>query len=201
MMVFKSQWYETPDLPGDHVKLVQLHPHHAAGVLAAADDDEVFQWLPVKRPTTLTEAQALVASYLDDPKRFAWAQIDQHSNELAGLTTFYDIDPEARSVAIGFTWLGKKHWRTALNTEAKLLLLSRAFDDLGAVRVVWHTDNLNERSQEAIERLGAKREGTMRKHLRRVDGTWRDTVTFSMLDDEWPAAKERLKSTLLTSGT
>jgi len=200
-MVFKSQWYETPDLPGDHVKLVQLHPHHAAGVLAAADDDEVFQWLPVKRPTTLTEAQALVASYLDDPKRFAWAQIDQHSNELAGLTTFYDIDPEARSVAIGFTWLGKKHWRTALNTEAKLLLLSRAFDDLGAVRVVWHTDNLNERSQEAIERLGAKREGTMRKHLRRVDGTWRDTVTFSMLDDEWPAAKERLKSTLLTSGT
>jgi len=200
-MVFKSQWYETPDLPGDHVKLVQLHPHHAAGVLAAADDDEVFQWLPVKRPTTLTEAQALVASYLDDPKRFAWAQIDQHSNELAGLTTFYDIDPEARSVAIGFTWLGKKHWRTALNTEAKLLLLSRAFDDLGAVRVVWHTDNLNERSQSAIERLGAKREGTMRKHLRRVDGTWRDTVTFSMLDDEWPAAKERLKSTLLTSGT
>ena len=200
-MVFKSQWYETPDLPGDHVKLAQLHPHHAAGVLAAADDDEVFQWLPVKRPTTLTEAQALVASYLDDPKRFAWAQIDQHSNELAGLTTFYDIDPEARSVAIGFTWLGKKHWRTALNTEAKLLLLSRAFDDLGAVRVVWHTDSLNERSQAAIERLGAKREGTMRKHLRRVDGTWRDTVTFSMLDDEWPAAKERLKSTLLASGT
>lgn len=196
MTVFKSQWYETPDLPGDHVKLVQLHEHHAAGVLAAADDDEVFQWLRVKRPTTLADAKTLVAGYLDDPQRFGWAQIDQHSNELAGLTTFYDIDPESRSVAIGYTWLGKKHWRTALNTEAKLLLLTRAFDVLGCVRVVWHTDSKNERSQEAIERIGGVREGVLRKHRLRLDGSWRDTVSFSMLDDEWPTARKKLEERL-----
>lgn len=196
MTALNSQWFETPDLPGDHVKLVQLHEHHAAGVLAAADDDDVFQWLRVKRPTTLAEAKALVSTYLDNPQLFAWAQIDQHANELAGLTTFYDIDPESRTVAIGFTWLSKKHWRTAINTEAKLLLLSRAFDDLGAVRVVWHTDNLNERSQAAIERLGAQREGALRKHRKRLDGTWRDTVVYSMLDEEWPAAKKKLEERL-----
>lgn len=196
MTVLKSQWFETPDLPGDHVKLVQLHEHHAAGVLAAADDDDVFQWLRVKRPTTLGEANTLVSTYLDNPQLFAWAQIDQQSNELAGLTTFYDIDPKSRAVAIGYTWLGKKHWRTAINTEAKLLLLTRAFDVLGAVRVVWHTDNLNERSQSAIERLGAQHEGVLRKHRQRLDGSWRDTVVFSMLDDEWPAAKKNLEERL-----
>ena len=196
MTVLKSQWHETPDLPGDQVKLVQLHGHHASGVLTAVDDDEVFQWMGLERPHTLAAARAIVAGYLDNPNLVAWAQIDQHSNELAGLTAFYDIDPESRAVAIGYTWLGKKCWRTAINTEAKLLLLSRAFDDLGAVRVVWHTDNLNERSQAAIERLGAQREGVLRKHRHRLDGSWRDTVTYSMLDEEWPAAKKKLQARL-----
>ncbi|MBC7595956.1 MAG: GNAT family N-acetyltransferase [Kineosporiaceae bacterium] len=196
MTVLKSQWHEAPDLPGDRVKLVQLHERHAPGVLTAADDDEVFQWMSLKRPHTLAAAKAIVTGYLDNPNLVAWAQIDQHSNELAGLTTFYDINPESRSVAIGHTWLGKKHWRTAINTESKLLLLSRAFDDLGAVRVVWHTDNLNERSQAAIERLGARREGVLRKHRQRLDGSWRDTVAYSMLDDEWPAAKKNLEERL-----
>lgn len=196
MTALNSQWYETPDLPGDHVKLVQLHRHHAAGVLEAADDDEVFQWLGYERPTNLAEASAIVDDYEDDPQRFAWAQIDQQSHKLAGLTTYYDVDPDQRTVAIGHTWLGKKYWRTPVNSEAKLLLLTRAFDVLGCVRVVWHTDSMNERSQAAIERLGGKREGTMRKHRRRADGSWRDTVTFSMLDDEWPAAKEALEKRL-----
>ena len=196
MTALHSQWYETPDLPGDHVKLVQLHRHHAAGVLAAADGDEVFQWLRHARPTTLAEARAIVDDYEDDPQRFAWAQIDQKSNELAGLTTYYDVDPEQRTVAIGHTWLGKKYWRTPVNSEAKLLLLTRAFEVLGCVRVVWHTDNMNERSQAAIERLGGKREGTMRKHRQRADGSWRDTVMFSMLDDEWPAAKKAFEKRL-----
>lgn len=196
MTVFKSQWHETPDLPGDHVRLVQLHEHHASGVLGAADADEVFQWLGIERPTNLAEAKALITGYLDDPNLIAWAQIDQHSHELAGVTTFYDIDPHTLTVAIGHTWLGKSHWRTPINSEAKLLLLGRAFDILGAVRVVWHTDILNERSQAAIERLGAQREGVLRKHRIRRDGSWRDTVVYSMLDDEWPAAKATLQATL-----
>ena len=196
MTVLKSQWHETPDLSGDQVKLVQLHRHHASGVLAAADDDEVFRWLRYKRPTTLAEAQAIVDDYEDDPQRFAWALIDQRSNELAGLTTYYDVDPAQRTVAIGHTWLSKKHWRTPINSEAKLLLLTRAFDILGCVRVVWHTDDKNERSQAAVERLGAHRDGVLRKHRQRLDGSWRDTVIYSMLDDEWPAAKKKLEERL-----
>lgn len=196
MTVLKSQWHETPDLPGDQVRLVQLHEHHAAGVLAAADDDDVFRWMPMRRPRNLREAQSLVANYLDNPEVFSWAQIDQKSNELAGITSYYDIDPTSRTVAIGYTWLGKKHWRTGINTEAKLFLMGRAFDTLSAVRVVWHVDILNARSQAAVERLGAQREGVLRKHRIRPDGSWRDTVVFSMLDDEWPAAKKKLEERL-----
>ena len=192
MSPLKSQWYETPDLAGDRVLLVQLHPHHAPGIFAAADDDEVFRWLSFRRPTNLRDAEAIVERYLSTPNLVAWAQIDQLSNELAGLTTYYDIDPANRTVAIGTTWLGKRFWRTPINTESKNLLMGRAFDDLGAARVVWHTDINNERSQAAIERLGAQREGVLRKHRIRLDGSWRDTVVYSMLDDEWPAAREAL---------
>ncbi len=192
----QSQWYESPDLAGDNVLLVQLRPHHAAGVLAAADDDEVFRWMSFRRPTELPDAEALVNRYLTTPDQAAWAQIDQRSNELAGITTYYDIDPVNRSVAIGSTWLGKRFWRTPVNTEAKLLLLTRAFDVLGAARVVWHADSMNQRSLDAIERLGATREGTLRKHRIRPDGSWRDTAVASMLDDEWPSAKKRLSKSV-----
>lgn len=196
MSVLPSHWYETPDLHGDHVTLSQLRPHHAAGVLAAADDNEVFRWLSHTRPTTLAEAEALVHTYLTTENMDAWAQFDMASGELAGLTTYYDIDPTLRSLAIGHTWLGKRHHRTAINTEAKLLLLQHAFEGLHAVRVVWHTDIYNEQSQESIERLGATREGVLRKHRIRRDGSWRDTVQFAMTDDDWPAVRERLAERL-----
>jgi len=117
---------------------------------------------------------------------------------VAGMTCFYDVDAELRTVAIGHTWIGRRFWRTGLNTEAKLLLLTRAFDELGCVRVVWHTDIRNDRSQAAITHLGATREGVLRKHRPRDDGSWRDTVTFSMLDDEWPQARDRLTARLAT---
>lgn len=188
-----SRWYETPDLSGDHVKLVQLRPHHAEGVLAASDDDEVFTWQAFARPRSIADASALVELYLGRPDTIVWTQIDQASSELAGLTTFYDIDPDQRSVAIGSTWLGRRFWRTGVNTEAKLLLLTRAFDDLGCVRVVWHVDIANERSQTAVDRIGGVREGVLRKHKLRRDGSWRDTVLYSMTDDEWPAAREGLE--------
>jgi RimJ/RimL family protein N-acetyltransferase len=88
--------------------------------------------------------------------------------------------------------LGRTWWRTGINSESKLLLMTRAFDDLGAVRVEWHTDLRNERSQRAVERLGATREGVLRAHKRRPDGTWRDTVLFAMTGSQWPAARSRL---------
>jgi RimJ/RimL family protein N-acetyltransferase len=193
--VTTDAWRETPELMGEHVRLVPLEPHHAAGVLAAADDDEVFRWLWFARPTTLADAEAVVARYLSLPV-LPWAQLDRRTGELAGLTAYYDVDPALRTVAIGHTWLGRRHWRSGLNAEAKLLLLTRAFDELGCVRVVWHTDIRNERSQAAIARLGAQREGVLRKHRLRPDGSWRDTVTYSMTDDEWPAARRALAARL-----
>ena len=104
----------------------------------------------------------------------------------------------SRALGIGHTILGRPWWRTGVNTEAKLLLLERAFDVLGAERVFWHTDIRNERSQRAIARLGASRDGVIRRHRKRPDGTWRDSVLFAMTADEWPAAAARLRERLAT---
>jgi RimJ/RimL family protein N-acetyltransferase len=189
-------YYAAPTLTGDHVRLEPLQDHHAAGVLGASDDDEVFRWQSFARPTSITEAEALVELYLARPGTVAWAQVDQASNDVAGLTTFYDIDPDQRTVAIGSTWLGRRFWRTGVNTEAKLLLLRRAFDTLGCARVVWHVDIFNGQSQAAVERIGGVREGVLRKHKIRRDGSWRDTVLYSMTDDEWPVARAALEDRL-----
>lgn len=188
-----SEWDEMPELAGEHVRLEPLEPRHAEGLLAASDDDEVFTWQLFHRPTTLAMAEKLIDLYRSRPNTLAWTQIDQRTNEVAGLTTFYDLDPARRTVAIGATWLGRRFWRTGINTEAKLLLLRRAFNELGCARVVWHVDIKNERSQAAVERIGGVREGVLRKHIIRRDGSWRDTVLYSMIDDEWPAARDALE--------
>ena len=195
-MTQQSTWYETPDLTGDHVQLVALRPHHAAGLLAAADDDEVFRLQSFARPRALEDAKGLHDWYMARPNAITWTQVELASGDVAGLTTYYEIDPANRSVAIGATWLARRFWRTAVNTEAKLLLLRRAFDTLGCARVVWHVDIANERSQVAVERIGGVREGVLRKHMIRRDGSWRDTVVFSMTDDEWPTARKTLEERL-----
>jgi RimJ/RimL family protein N-acetyltransferase len=115
-----------------------------------------------------------------------------YAGEVAGTSSFYEVDPVQRSVAIGYTWLGRRWWCSGHNTESKLLMLTHAFDTLGAARVVWHADIFNTRSQAAIERLGAGREGVLRKHRIRRDGSWRDTVQFSMIDDDWPKVRAAL---------
>ncbi|MGH1561724.1 GNAT family N-acetyltransferase [Mumia sp. DW29H23] len=191
-----SQWYEAQDMFGDHVTLTQLRPHHAEGVLAASSDDDVFAWMSFDRPKTLTEAEAVVARYLAMPDTNAWAQVDTKSGDLAGITTYYEINPERRSLIIGATWLGERFQRTGINTESKLMLLTHAFDTLGAVRVAWETDERNEQSQAAIERLGATREGLLRKHKPRKDGSWRNTVLYSVVDDEWPQVRDTLRAAL-----
>jgi RimJ/RimL family protein N-acetyltransferase len=118
------------------------------------------------------------------------------TGEVLGTTSFYEVDPARRSLAIGHTFLGRAAWRTGVNTEAKLLLLTRAFETLGAERVVWHTDIRNARSQAAIERLGATREAVLRHHRIRPDGSWRDTVQYAMLAEDWPAASLALSDRL-----
>ncbi len=198
-----------PELRGQLIRLRPIANEDAAGYLAAAgtgtDAEEVFRWVTTPgsaatgAPRTLEDAQADVHSALAARargERFAYAQIDAGTGEFAGSSSYYDVVPALRTIAIGHTWLGRRWWRTGHNTESKLLMLTHAFDTLGAARVVWHTDIYNERSQAAIARLGATREGELRKHKIRRDGSWRTTVQYSMTDDDWPATRDRLTARL-----
>jgi N-acetyltransferase len=197
-----DEWYTLPVLAGRLIRLEPMRVEHAAGYLAAAgtgtDAEDVFRWLSTVgsaatgAPRTLEDARADIAASLAARargERFAYAQFDARSGEFIGTSSYYDVGPAVRTIAIGHTWLGRRWWRTGHNTESKLLMLTHAFDSLGAARVVWHTDINNERSQAAIARLGAAREGELRKHRIRRDGSWRTTVQYSMTDDDWPTAR------------
>jgi RimJ/RimL family protein N-acetyltransferase len=198
-----AHWYAMPTLSGTLVRLEPLAMDHAAGYLRAAGTgeqaEETFRWLYPPPPRTLDDAQAHIVEALAARargQRFAYAQLDARDGAVIGTTSCYEVDPALRCLAIGHTWLGTPWQRTGHNTEAKLLLLTHAFDTLGAARVVWHTDICNERSQRAIERLGATREGELRKHRIRRDGSWRTTVQYSLTDDDWPAARDALSTRL-----
>ncbi|MFC8296160.1 bifunctional pyridoxamine 5'-phosphate oxidase family protein/GNAT family N-acetyltransferase [Micromonospora orduensis] len=195
----RTRWHEPAPLRGEHVLLEPLDLAHTDELHAATADDEVWRHLSVRRPTTPAGTAEVIAAALDAQhrgERVPWVQRCATTGAVVGTTSYYEIDPERRSVAIGHTFLGRPWWRTGINTEAKLLLLGRAFDELGAVRVAWHTDIRNDRSQAAIERLGATREGVLRMHRQRPDGSWRDTVQYAMTVDEWPNAQLRLRERL-----
>jgi RimJ/RimL family protein N-acetyltransferase len=197
-----------PVLSGRLIRLEPLAAEHAEGYLAAAgtgpDAEEIFRWVVTAGSTsgavrTVEDARADIAAALAARargERFAYAQFDAATGAFAGSSSYYDVVPAVRSLAIGHTWLGRQWRRTGHNTESKLLMLTHAFDVLGAARVVWHTDIQNERSQAAIARLGAVREGELRKHRIRRDGSWRTTVQYSMTDDDWPAARDALAKRL-----
>jgi RimJ/RimL family protein N-acetyltransferase len=190
----RSPWLEPAVLAGRHVRLEPLDLCHAGELFAALDDAEVHRYIPAPTPTTEAEmAEAIRAKLREQVAgvRVAWVLRDS-SGDIAGTTSYCPPDEVNRTVHIGSTQVGKRWWRTGLNTEAKLLLMTRAFEELGAVRVEWQTDHLNLRSLAAIERLGATREGVLRRHKRRADGTWRDSVCYGMTDAEWPTAKKRL---------
>jgi RimJ/RimL family protein N-acetyltransferase len=126
--------------------------------------------------------------------REAFAQIEVATGRVVGTTSFYEVVPEHRRLAIGYTMVGTEWHGTAINPEAKLLLLTEAFDVRGALRVAWYTDARNTRSQRAVEKLGAVREGVLRANITRPDGSQRDTAVYSMVAAEWPAARARLTS-------
>jgi RimJ/RimL family protein N-acetyltransferase/predicted GNAT family acetyltransferase len=189
-------WFTPAELVGPRLRLDALTPEDAEGFVTALGDAgsarAVTQHLSYAPPASVAQARVLIERAVADPGRVAYAQRLRATGELLGTTSFYDIDPTNRAIAIGHTWLAQPYWRTGLNSESKLLMLRHAFDRLGAERVVWHTDIRNTRSQAAIERLGAVKEGVLRHHRIRRDGSWRDTVTYAMLGEEWPAAKRRL---------
>jgi RimJ/RimL family protein N-acetyltransferase len=176
------------------VTLVPLSLEHEAGLRAAAADGQLWQ-LRVTSVPAPHETHAYIQAALhgrEQGQRFAFAVIDQASGTVLGSTSYHDILPAVKRMEIGYTWYARRVQRTHVNTTCKLLLLEHAFDALGCHVVGWRTDNFNYASQRAIERLGAKKDGTIRNHALRRDGTIRDTVMYSLLSGEWPEVKAHL---------
>ena len=186
---------EPVELSGELVAIEPLGVEHAAGLLAAAEAEEVFAWLPYPRPANMEQARAWIEGALvdrDADRRFPFAVLDAEDRSVLGSTSYWDFDAHNAHVEIGSTWLSRAAWGKGRNAETKLMMMSHAFETLGLERVAFRTDIRNERSQRAIERLGAVKEGVHRHEMRRRDGSWRDSVHYSILGAEWPTAKARL---------
>ena len=185
---------EPTTLSARGITLVPLDASHEAGLRAAAADGALWNI----RVTSVPEPEQTL-KYIEDAlqmradgNRFAFAVTDTASGEVLGTTSFHDIIPAARRVEIGYTWYAKRVQRSHVNTTCKLLMLQHAFDTLACKVVGWRTDNFNFASQAAIERLGAKKDGVIRGHAMRRDGTIRDTVMYSLRAGEWPEARAQL---------
>ena len=185
-------------LTGRHVRLEPLSMAHLDGLLPLASEAEIWRWMP----SPCTELDAL-AAWIESALAAAtaktaipFATVSLADGRLAGSTRFMNIAAFDGRMEIGATWLGAPYRRSAVNTEAKLLMLAYAFETLGATRVELKTHVRNERSRAAILRLGAQFEGIHRRHMRMSDGSIRDTAWYSILDDEWPTVRSQLQNRL-----
>ena len=192
-----SDWNVTPTLTGAHVRLVPLQSAHASALGAAASDGELWHLGYTTVPSSDT-----AAAYIDKAlamqaagTALAFAVLDA-AGVVVGSTRFYALDPDAPRVLIGYTWYARRVQRTAVNTEAKLLLLRHAFDALDCISVGFETSTLNHASRTAIARLGAQQDGVLRSHMRHPDGSVRDTVSFSIIRSEWPSVQRHLQAML-----
>jgi N-acetyltransferase len=187
-------------LEGSHVRLEPLKPEHASLLWEIAKDHlaVLFRWIPYKLES-VSDFQDFNARVLDEQARglsVPFATFQRSPGQVVGTTRYMNMDLENRKVEIGSTWIAPRWQRTAINTEAKYLMLRHAFEVWKCLRVELKTDALNQQSRQAILRLGAKEEGTLRKHILTWNGRQRDSVYFSILDTEWPEVKARLESKL-----
>ena len=186
-------------LAGRHVRLEPLAESHHAALERNGTDAEVWRWMPFKNADTRESVRqwcATVGGLHARGEAAAFAIIEVATGEAVGGTTLFDYSEAHRRVEIGYTWHARRVWRTPVNTECKFLLLGHAFETLGMNRVQLKTDARNERSQAAIARLGAVREGVLRAHMVMPDGWVRDSVMFSIVASEWPAVKAGLAAKL-----
>lgn len=184
---------------GRQVRLEPIGQQHAADLYDAGAAASIWRYLPRPPFSDLDDARRWIDSciYRDAAEgRIQFAVISAAANRAVGSTGYLDIDRPNRALEIGMTWYGVPWQRTAVNTECKYLMLRHAFDDLGALRVCLKTDHRNERSQRAIERIGARREGVLRNHRIAWDGVNRHSVYYSIIASEWPAVRERLAARL-----
>ena len=181
-------------LTDGRIRLQPLSLEHVDALKAAAADGELWnlRFTSVPGPDETTAYVEAALKGQADGHRLPFAVLDASTGEVLGSTSYHDIVPGLARVEIGYTWYAQRVQRSAVNTTAKLLLLTHAFETLGARLVGWRTDNFNHASQRAIERLGAKRDGVIRHHALRRDGTVRDTVMYSLTAGEWPEVKAHL---------
>jgi RimJ/RimL family protein N-acetyltransferase len=185
-------------LEGQHVRLEPLSFDHLADLARVAFDEEIWRWTS-ERALSADELRAYVERAMAAARTgtaLPFATVASPAGRAVGSTRFANFDASNRRVEIGWTWLGRDWQRTAVNTEAKSLMLAHAFEKLGCVRVELRTDVKNERSRAAIRRIGAVEEGVLRKHAITSTGRVRDDVYYSILDDEWPEVKARLEERL-----
>jgi len=185
-------------LEGRHVRLEPLREDHLAGLATAGLDEELWRLIPAP-VRTVEEMAAYIATALREQAQGAslpFALVERKTGRPIGSTRYGNIDRTNHRVEIGWTWVTREWQRTAINTEAKYLLLKHAFETLGCIRVELKTDSLNERSRAAILRIGAREEGIFRNHMITASGRIRHTVYFSIVDSEWPSVKARLETRL-----
>ncbi|MFY9682183.1 MAG: GNAT family protein [Candidatus Sulfotelmatobacter sp.] len=189
-------------LEGSMVRLEPIRREHAEIFWQVAKDslDDIFQWIPY-RVKTREDFQRLVEKIFEEQERgdsVAFATVERGSGQVIGSTRFMNIDRANRRVEIGSTWIIPKWQRTRVNTEAKYLMLRHAFEVWKCIRVELKTDALNQKSRNAILRIGAKEEGTLRRHVITWTGRVRDSVYFSILDSEWPSVRTTLEQKLIS---
>ena len=181
-------------LKSDSVRLEPLSQGHAQGLFNRGQEVDDWAYMPRSCFVDMADTRQWIDEALQAPGQIPFAIVETGKDKAVGSTRYLNIRPEHRSLEIGWTWLGKEWQRTAINTEVKSLLLSHAFERLGCVRVEFKTDGRNLRSQRALERIGATREGVLRNHMIVQNDFARDSVYFSVIDREWTDVKDRLQT-------
>ncbi|SOE58763.1 Protein N-acetyltransferase, RimJ/RimL family [Burkholderia sp. D7] len=195
-----SRWIEPVTLEGTYVRLVPLEREHQDALADAAADGELWKlwYTSVPSPDTISAWMDTALGMRDSQGAQPFTIIDAATGDVVGSTRYMNVEPAHRRLEIGSTWYAKRVQRTAINTEAKLLLLSHAFDTLKTIAVEFRTHFMNRQSRAAIARLGAKEDGILRNHQIDRDGIYRDTVVFSIIESEWPAVRANLRGKLET---
>ena len=176
------------------MRLEPLARSHVPDLLPVAQDDDVWRFLSVPQPRDAAALTAVVDAAVADPARVAWAVVV--GGRAVGSTSYLDVDPAVNGLEVGWTWYAREVWATHVNPACKRLLLGHAFDGLGVQRVTLKLDARNARSFRAVERLGARYDGTLRHHRLRADGSVRDSAYFSVLAAEWPQVRDGLDARL-----
>jgi RimJ/RimL family protein N-acetyltransferase len=186
-------------LTGRYVRLEPLNESHVPDLAVAGNDEDIWRYMLYGTIRTEADMRGWVEDILSRQRRgteLPFAVIHLVSGKAIGATRYLEIRPEHRGLEIGGTWYAVAYQRTAVNTECKYLLLRHAFETLGCIRVQFKTDQRNERSQRALQRIGAVQEGILRNHMVLEDGTFRHSVYYSIIASEWPAVKARLEAYL-----